>query len=76
MIFIIYIEGSINIFVVYISIIKPLSHFDCTNFKTSLVIKMINYNEILKMAHLSMFVMFHVNVITCQNLSESTLWGG
>jgi hypothetical protein len=46
--FIIYIEGSINIFRVYINIIGPLFRFDCTNFKDLLVIKIINYNEILK----------------------------
>jgi hypothetical protein len=47
--FILYIEGSINIFMVYIGIIGPmLSHFDCTNFKVLLVIKIINFNENLK----------------------------
>ncbi len=64
--FIIYIARSINIFRVYISIIRPLSRFDCTNFKDSLIIKVINFNENLKMAHLVMLVIFHVNVITCQ----------
>jgi hypothetical protein len=31
-----------------------------------LVIKIINFNENFKMAHLAMFVIFYVNVITCQ----------
>ncbi len=35
-----------GIFIVYIGIIKPLSHFDCINFKDSLVLKIINFNEI------------------------------
>jgi hypothetical protein len=38
-IFIIYIEGSIGIFIIYIGIIRPLFHFDYTNLKVSLVIK-------------------------------------
>jgi hypothetical protein len=61
-----------NIFIVYICIIVPLSHFDYTNFKVSLVIKLINFNEYFKMAHLIMLAIFHVNVITCQifNLSH------
>jgi hypothetical protein len=46
--FIIYIEGSMNIFIIYIGIIGPQFHFDCTNFKVSLVIKIINFNEIKK----------------------------
>jgi len=58
-----------NIFMVYIGIIGPmLSHFDCTNFKVLLVIKIINFNENLKNTHLLMLVIFHVNVITCQNI--------
>jgi hypothetical protein len=60
----IYIERSMGIFIVCIGIIGPLSHFDCTNFKASLVIKIINFNEIKNMAHLTMFVIFHMNVIT------------
>ncbi len=37
-----------NIFILYIGIIGPRSHFDCINFKTPLVIKIINFNEINK----------------------------
>ncbi len=50
-----------GIFLIYIVIIGPLSCFDCTNFKTSLVIKIINFDEIKNMAHLIMLVIFHVN---------------
>jgi hypothetical protein len=69
---IIYIEGSMCIIIIYIGIIGPLSHFDYTNFKVSLIIKIINFNEILNMAHLVIIVIFHVNVITYQifNLSH------
>jgi len=67
--FIIYIEISMGIFMVYISIIGPLFCFDCIKFKVSLVIKVINSNGILNMAHLTMFVIFHVNVITWQNFN-------
>jgi hypothetical protein len=35
-----------NIFRIYISRIGPLFHFDYINFKASLVIKIINFNEI------------------------------
>ncbi len=35
-----------GIFIIYIGIIKPLPHFDSTNIKGSLVIKIINLNEI------------------------------
>ncbi len=35
-----------NIFIIYIGIIGPQSHFDCINFRASLVIKIINFNEI------------------------------
>ncbi len=55
-----------NIFILYIDIIGPLSCFDYTIFKVSLVIKIIKFNENLKMAHLVMLVIFHVNVIICQ----------
>jgi hypothetical protein len=44
--FIIYIEGSMSIFIIYISIIGPQSHFDYINFKASLVIKITNFDEI------------------------------
>ncbi len=71
-IFIIYIEGSVSIFVEHIGIIRPLSCFDCTNFKVSLVITIFKNNRIWNMTHLAMFVIFHMNVITCQifNLSH------
>jgi hypothetical protein len=36
--FIIYIEGSMGVFIIYIGIIGPLFRFDYTNFKVSLVI--------------------------------------
>jgi hypothetical protein len=60
------IEGSMSIFIVHIGIIMPLFHFDHINFKVSSVIKIINFNEIKKMAHLVKLVIFHVNVITCE----------
>ncbi len=55
-----------NIFIIYIGIIRPLSCFDDINFKTSLIIEIINFNGIKRMTHLSMLVIYHVNVITCQ----------
>jgi hypothetical protein len=55
-----------GIFIIYIGVIRPLFHFDCINFRASLVIKIINFNEIKNMTHLVMLVIFHVNVITCQ----------
>jgi len=58
-----------NIFKIYIGIIRPLFNFDCINFKASLVIKIINFNGIKKRAHLAMLVIFHVNVIICQNFN-------
>jgi hypothetical protein len=67
--FIIYIERFMNIFIVYVGIIWPYSHFDNTNFKASLVIKIINFNGIKKLAHLAMLVTFYVDVITCQNFN-------
>ncbi len=45
-IFIIYIERSINIFMINIGIIRPWFHFDYTNFKPSLGIEIINFNGI------------------------------
>jgi hypothetical protein len=45
------------------------SHFDYTNFRASLVIEIINFDGIKYMAHLAMLVIFHVNVIICQNFS-------
>jgi len=64
--FIIYIERSMNIFIIYIGIIRPLFHFDYIKFKVSLVFKIINFNEIKKLANQTMFIILHVNVITCQ----------
>jgi hypothetical protein len=58
-----------SIFIIYIGIIGPLFRFDCINFKVSLIIKIINLNEDLKMVPLTMFVIFHVNMITCQNFN-------
>jgi hypothetical protein len=57
-----------NIFIIYISIIRPLYCFDYINFKDLLIIKIITFNEIIIMAHL-MCVIFYVNVITCQNFN-------
>jgi hypothetical protein len=51
--FIIYIEGSTSIFIIYMGIIRPLSHFDCKNFKASLFIKIINFNQNFKTTHLA-----------------------
>jgi hypothetical protein len=47
-----------NIFIIYISIIGPQSCFDYTNFRVSLVIKIINLNEIKNMAHLTLLVIY------------------
>jgi hypothetical protein len=55
---------GIYIFITYIGIIGPLSCVDYINFMDSLIIIMINFNGIKKMAHLVMFVILHVNVIT------------
>jgi hypothetical protein len=63
---IIYIEGSMCIFIIYICIIGPISCLDCINFKGSLVIKIINFNGISNTAYLVMLVIFHMNMITCQ----------
>jgi hypothetical protein len=65
----VYIEIFMGIFIVYIDKIRPLFHFDRTKFKVSLDIKIINCNGIKNMAHLVMLVIFHVNVITCQNFN-------
>jgi hypothetical protein len=46
--FIIYIKGSMSIFIIYIGIIGAQFHFDCTNFRAPLIIKTINFNEIRK----------------------------
>jgi hypothetical protein len=59
-----------GIFIVYISIKGPLSHFDCTNLKASLFIKIINFNGIKNISHLIMLV----NMITCQNLNLSYIY--
>jgi hypothetical protein len=42
-ILIIYIEESIGIFMIYIATIGSLFRFDCTNFKVSLFIKIVNF---------------------------------
>jgi hypothetical protein len=39
------------------------------NFRASLVIETINFGVIKYMAHLAMLVIFHVNMITCQNFN-------
>jgi len=67
--FIIYIEGSMSIFIIYNHITRTWSCFDYTNFKASLVIKIINFNEILKISILTMLVIFYVDVISCQNFN-------
>jgi hypothetical protein len=72
--FIIYIEGSMIIFIVYIVIIRPQFCFDCINFRTPLIIKIINFYEIKRMAHLTMLVIFYVDVITCQNFNLSHIY--
>jgi len=66
--FIVYIERSMNVFIIYIGIIGPQSCFDYTNFRASLLIKIINFNEIKK-THLVMLVIFYVDVIVCQNFN-------
>jgi hypothetical protein len=40
------IEGYMDIFIVYIGMIRPLFHFNYTSFKGSLVNKIINFNGI------------------------------
>jgi hypothetical protein len=55
-----------NIFIIYIGIIRLESHFDYTNIKAPIAIIRINLNEILKMAYLTIFVIFYVDVINCQ----------
>ncbi len=47
-----------GIFIIYIGKIRPLFHFDYTNVKASLIIKIINFKGINKMAHLAMFGIF------------------
>jgi hypothetical protein len=63
-----------SIFIIYIGIVRPLFCFDCINFKASLVIRIINFNENLKMAHLAVVVIFHVNVIICPNFNLSHIY--
>jgi len=55
-----------NIFILYINITRPQSCFDYTNFRASLVIKIINFSEIKFSSHLAMLVIFYVDVIICQ----------
>jgi hypothetical protein len=61
-----------SIFIINIGIIGPQSRFDCINFRASLVIEIINFYENFKMAHLTMFVIFYVDVIFCQNFKYIT----
>jgi hypothetical protein len=63
-----------NIFIIYIGIIGPHSCFDYTDIKASLVIKIINFNEIKKMAHLSMLVISYVDVSFYQNFNLSHIY--
>jgi hypothetical protein len=63
-----------GIFIIYIGIIGPLFCFDYTNFKSLLVIKIINFSEIKNMAHLTMLVIFHANMITCQNFNLPNIY--
>jgi hypothetical protein len=63
-----------NIFIIYIGIIRWLSCFICPNLKVSLIIKIINLNEIKNMAHLITLVIFHVNVIIYQILNLSHIY--
>jgi len=58
----------------YIGTIEPQFHFDYTNFKVSLVIKIINFNEIKKLAHLTMLVIFYVDMIFYQNFNLSHIY--
>jgi hypothetical protein len=71
---VIYIERSMSTFIIYIGIISSLSCFDCTNFSISLIIKIINFNGIKNMTHLSMLVIFHVNMITYHNFNLSHIY--
>ncbi len=48
-----------SIFIIYIGIIGLQFRFDYTNFKASLVIKIINFNEIKRMAHLAMLAFLY-----------------
>jgi hypothetical protein len=66
---VIYIERSMDIFIIYIGIIRSLFCFDYTNFKISLVTKIISFNGIKNMAHLAMLVIFHVNMIIYHNFN-------
>jgi hypothetical protein len=54
-----------GIFIVCAGIIGPLFRVDYINIKISLIIIIINFNGILKMACLAMLVIFSVNVISC-----------
>jgi hypothetical protein len=44
-----------GVFIIYIGIIRPLSHFEYINCNASLVIKIINFNEIKNMFHFVFF---------------------
>jgi hypothetical protein len=63
-----------SIFIIYIGVIGPQSCFYYTNFKASLVIKIINFNELKKKTHLSMLVVFYVDVISYQNFNLSHIF--
>jgi hypothetical protein len=54
-----------SIFIIYIGIIQPQYRFNYTNFKVSLIIKIINFNEFFKKSHVIVLVIFYMNVITC-----------
>jgi hypothetical protein len=63
-----------GIFIIYIGIIGPLFRFAYTNFQISLLIKIIKFNGIKNMARLIMFIIFHVNAITCQFFNLSNVY--
>jgi hypothetical protein len=63
------------IFIIYIGIIGPKSHFDFIDFRASLAIKIINFNIIFEMSHLAMLVIFYVKVITCQIFNLPHIYG-
>jgi hypothetical protein len=68
---VIYIERLMDIFIIDIGIIRSLFCFDYSNFKISLITKIINFNGIKNMAHLAMLVIFHVNMIIYHNFNLS-----
>jgi len=56
-------------FILYINITRPQSCFDYTNFRASLVVKIINFSEINFFSDLAMLVIFYVDVTICQNFN-------